>query len=190
MQPVDIQVLREQLDAISGDAKALADGLYGDLGTWRERVDSWSVAECFDHLATGNRVYLGAMRKGAIRARQQGRLRRGPAHPGLIGRWFVNYLEPPARVPFRLKAPRSIVPRSSVTLDDALWGFFESHHQLKDYLDENADLDLTGARFDNPFIPGIRFSLATGLYVIAAHDRRHLWQAWRVRTAAEQYANA
>ena len=26
--------------------------------------------------------------------------------------------------------------------------------------------------------------LATGLHVIAAHERRHLWQAWRVRQAA------
>jgi hypothetical protein len=36
------------------------------------------------------------------------------------------------------------------------------------------------------FIRGIRFSLATGLHVIAAHERRHLWQAWRVREAAER----
>jgi len=31
----------------------------------------------------------------------------------------------------------------------------------------------------NPFIRGVRFSLATGLHVIAAHERRHLWQAAR-----------
>jgi hypothetical protein len=40
-------------------------------------------------------------------------------------------------------------------------------------------------RFPNPFIRGVRFSLATGLHAIAAHERRHLWQAWRVRRAAE-----
>jgi hypothetical protein len=45
-------------------------------------------------------------------------------------------------------------------------------------------------RFKNPFIHGVRFSLATGLYVIAAHERRHLWQAWRVREAAEGAAAA
>ena len=73
--PVDIQVLHEQLDAISREAKSLADGLSSDLGVWREVPDSWSVAECFDHLATGNRIYLGAMQEGAFRARKQGRLR-------------------------------------------------------------------------------------------------------------------
>jgi hypothetical protein len=30
-------------------------------------------------------------------------------------------------------------------------------------------------------VPGVRFSLATGLHIIAAHDRRHLQQGWRVR---------
>jgi hypothetical protein len=39
-------------------------------------------------------------------------------------------------------------------------------------------------RFPNPFIRGVRFSLATGLHVIASHERRHLWQVWRVRQAA------
>lgn len=40
-------------------------------------------------------------------------------------------------------------------------------------------------RIPHPFVRGIRFSLATGLHVIAAHERRHLWQAWRVRRALE-----
>jgi hypothetical protein len=29
----------------------------------------------------------------------------------------------------------------------------------------------------------VRFSIATGLFVIAAHDRRHLWQAEQVKQA-------
>ena len=41
-------------------------------------------------------------------------------------------------------------------------------------------------RFVNPFVRGIRFSLATGLHVIAAHERRHLLQGWKVRRAAER----
>ena len=47
------------------------------------------------------------------------------------------------------------------------------------------NLDLSGVRFPNPFIPGLRFSLATGLNVITAHERRHLAQAWSVRRVVE-----
>ena len=36
--------------------------------------------------------------------------------------------------------------------------------------------------FWNPFIPGIRFTVGTGLEIIAGHERRHLLQGKRVRT--------
>ncbi|HSB53345.1 MAG TPA: hypothetical protein VLD58_03280, partial [Gemmatimonadales bacterium] len=42
-------------------------------------------------------------------------------------------------------------------------------------------LDLNGTRFANPFLPLVRFSVGTGFQVIAAHQRRHLWQAGRIR---------
>jgi hypothetical protein len=98
----------------------------------------------------------------------------------------VKSLEPPVSARFKMKAPRLIVPRTAPTLDDAITSFLASHDNVRAFLRTYADLDLTGVRFPNPFIRGIRFSLATGLHVIAAHERRHLWQAWRVRQAAER----
>jgi hypothetical protein len=41
----------------------------------------------------------------------------------------------------------------------------------------------TSVRFQNPFVPLLRFTIGTGLLVINAHDRRHLWQAERVEDA-------
>ena len=188
MTPPDIQALQDQLDAVERDARMLVSGLEERLGSWRAKEDSWNVAECLDHLATGNRVYLNAMEEAALRAREQGRWRCRPAMPGLIGRWFVAYLEPPVRALFRIKAPRVIRPSQDPTLGDAFDKFIESHHEVRIFLHQNADLDLAGVRFSNPFIRGIRFSLATGLHVIPAHERRHLWQAWRVRKNAEHDA--
>ena len=153
---------------------------------WRAEPGSWSVAECLDHLATANRVYLAAMQPSADRALLGGRRRRRPAQPGLIGGWFVNYLEPPVKPRLKGKAPAKIRPRQSPPLDDASKAFFESQDQVRAFLRKYADIDLAGVRFPNPFIVGLRFSLATGLHVIAAHERRHVWQAWRVRRAAEQ----
>jgi hypothetical protein len=182
--PPDLQPLEAALDAVDRDARALVDGLSEARGTWRERPGSWSVAECLDHLATANRVYLAAMRPPAERAIRDGRRRRGPARPGLFGRWFVRTLEPP--VTRKMKAPRNIRPRASPPLADSFAAFLASQEEVRAFLRTGADIDLNGVRVPNPFVRVIRFSLATGLHVIAAHDRRHLWQAWRVRRAAEQ----
>jgi hypothetical protein len=185
----DIRALEDALDAAERDARALIAGLTEERGAWRADTGSWSVAECLDHLATANRVYLHAMRPPADRALAEGRGRRGPARPGVVGRWFVGTLEPPARRLFRTQAPRSIRPRNAPALSDAAAQFLESQDEVRTFLRTFADIDLAGVRFPNPFIAGVRFSLATGLHVIAAHERRHLWQAWRVGQAAARAAS-
>lgn len=182
--PDDLQRLQDELNAAEGDAHALVDGLTETLGAWREQPGSWSVAECLDHLATANRVYLSALQPAAARAQAEGRRRRGPAHPGVVGAWFVKFLEPP--VTRRTAAPRTIRPRTAPSLNDAVKMFLASQDEVRRFLRTYSDIDLRGVRFPNPFIRGVRFSLATGLHVIAAHERRHLWQAWRVRRAAER----
>lgn len=184
--PSDIALLEDALDAIESDARALVSGLSETAGAWRADATSWSVAECLDHLAIANRVYLRAMGPVAERALMRGSTRRGPAQPGVIGRWFIRTLEPPVKPRLRTTAPQSIRPRRAPSLGDAIAQFLASHDGVRTFLARYADIDLAGARFANPFVRGIRFSLATGLHVIAAHERRHLWQAWRVRQAAER----
>jgi DinB family protein len=186
VRPADIRLLEYHLEAAERDARALVEGLTEEQGTWCPSAGSWSVAQCLDHLATGNRVYLRAMVPAAARAREQRRERRGLATPGLVGRLFVRALEPPAKALFKMKAPRTIRPRTMPGLSDAFAAFMASQGDALAFVREHADLDLAGVRFPNPFIRGVRFSLATGLHVIAAHDRRHLWQAWRVRREAER----
>jgi hypothetical protein len=146
------------------------------------------VAQCLDHLATANRVYLAAMRPPAERARQQGRTRMRPARPGLFGRLFAWSLEPPARPLLKRKAPGKIRPQPSPGLGDSLSAFLASQQHVLVFLHEFAGIDLASVRFPNPFVAGVRFSLATGLHVITAHERRHLWQAWKVRRALERSA--
>ncbi|KAA6463302.1 DinB family protein [Acidobacteria bacterium AB60] len=185
MMPADIADLVAQLDAAERDLCRLLDGLTPALGGWRPASGAWSAAECLEHLAITNRVYLGAMQEPAVRARTRGNMRRGPVKPGVVGGWFARSLEPPVKPGRRTRAPRMVVPATSTQFDEAAAAFSAAHAQVRAYLLANADLDLNRMRFPNPFVRGIRFSVATGLQVIAAHERRHLWQAWRTRRAAE-----
>jgi DinB superfamily len=178
----EIQKLLDDFDAADRDARAVAEGLSESQGTWRAEPGTWSIAECLDHLAVSNRVYIEAMRGPAERARARGRMRRRPALPGVLGGWFVRSLEPP--VQFKVKNPKKSTPRPSPPLADALEAFLASQEEVRRLLRGVADLDLTGTRFPNPYVTAIAWSLATGFHVLAAHDRRHLWQAWNVRRQA------
>ena len=96
--PADIRDLEDQLDKVDQDARALVAGLTEERGAWRQDPGSWSVAECLDHLATGNRVYLQAMaRAGCARSPRRAAANRRPARPGFVGRLFVRWLEPPVK---------------------------------------------------------------------------------------------
>ena len=88
----------------------------------------------------------------------------------------------------RAKAPKKIRPRVSPSLHDVADRFLASQDEIRRFIRLYHGIDLAGTTFPNPFIKGVRFSLATGLHVLAAHERRHLWQAWRVREAATSAA--
>lgn len=183
---IHVAALFAQFDAIEADARALVSGLSDAHGRWHPGPGAWSVAECLDHLATANRTYLAAMRPAAEAGLTRGRMQKRPAVPGLVGRWFIASLEPPVKPRLKGKAPRIIRPRAEPALADAFQSFLVSHEDTRAFLDRYMNIDLARIRFPNPFVRGLRFSLATGVNVIAAHDRRHLWQAWNVRRAAEQ----
>lgn len=186
----DIAALDDQFEAVARDYAALVDGLDERSGTWRPDPSAWSVAECLDHLATANRAYLDEMRPAAAAARAAGRMRRGPATPGFFGRLFAYSLDAPPKSWSKSKAPKLIAPGPSPSLAAASAAFAASHEDARRFLRENADLDLAGITYVNPLARRLRPSLATGFHVLAAHERRHLWQAWNVRRAAPTEARA
>jgi len=177
--PEDIQELLVALDANDIRAEELVRYLDDEPFNWRPDERSWSVAQCLDHLNAASRAYLPPMRTAVERALRAGSVRRGPLRPGVVGRWFVATLEPPPKR--RLPAPKKIVPAARKARSEVMAEWARLQAEVKALLQESAELDLNGTRFVNPFLSVIRFSLATGFQVIAAHERRHLWQAARVK---------
>ena len=49
--------------------------------------------------------------------------------------------------------------------------------------EDAAPIDVNRATFVNPFISIVRVRVGTAFHVIAAHERRHVWQADQVPNA-------
>lgn len=174
--PADIQEILRALDDSDRRAGLLIADLDDERFNWRPDEKSWSVAQCLDHLNVANRAYLAPMRAALDR---KGGGRRGAIQPGFFGRWFVATLEPPPKC--RLPAPKKIVPAARKGRDEVIGEWRRIQAEVRDLLRAGAEQDLNGIRFVNPFFSLIRFSVGTGFQVIAAHERRHLWQAERVK---------
>lgn len=180
--PEDLREIQSQLAASDHEAQALLRDLDEEQLNWRPDERSWSIAQCIDHLNVSNRVYRVPMLQAIEEARRKGSIRKGPIRPGVFGRWFVATLEPPPRR--KLPAPRKIVPAARMGKAELIEEWRRAQAELDAILRDAAGIDLNGTRFVNPFISLIRFTVGTGFQVIAAHERRHLWQAKQVRGRA------
>ena len=177
--PADLQSVMGALDKADQDAKQLVSELTeADLNWQPGGGTGWSVAQCLDHLAQINAVYTAALRAAARAADPKTTARNGPIRPGWFGRWFIQAMEPPPRRKF--KSPKKGRPAARRSGQEVLRAFIAAHDELRGLIPEAGALDLNRVRFRNPFIGLIRFTVGTGMLVINAHDRRHLWQARQV----------
>jgi hypothetical protein len=181
--PPDLQRIRDDIDHSDRAGVVLADSCADEQFYWQPHGGGWSIAQCLDHLGTMNVVYGNAIRVGIDKARARGSTRRAQAKPGFIGGRFVESMEPPVRR--RQRAPRKSAPSTTKKERRAILDAYRAGHDLvRALIADAAAIDVNGARFPNPFVPFLRFSIATGFCVIAAHDRRHLWQADQVKLAS------
>jgi DinB superfamily len=183
MLPPDLRTLVDSLDRVDAAVTRLTADLSDAQFNWQPHEGrAWSIGQCLDHLRVSSAVYVPPMAEAAAQARTRGLTRRDPIRPGgWPSKWFVSMMGPQPRV--KLKAPGRIVPGATFTRREAVAAFLATQARVREFVQQTADLDLNAVRFANPFITGIRFTVATGLLVIEAHNRRHLWQAERVAAA-------
>jgi hypothetical protein len=164
------------------EARELVEGLSDAQMNCRPKSGAaWSIAQCLDHLARINAIYIASLR-AALRERDSTTVpRRGPIRPAWLSRLFIRTMDAPARRKF--SAPTRAMPLSHIGGEASLNGFVHSHDEVRKLVLECVDVDLNRIRFKNPFVRVLAFTVGTGLLIILAHDRRHLWQARQVRNA-------
>jgi hypothetical protein len=182
MVPEDVQKILDDLDANDRRVKALVHGLGDEQLNWRSDERSWSIAQCLDHLNVSNRIYLAPMLAGVEAGRRAGQTRKDPIRSGFLERLFVSNLEPPPK--WKMPAPRKIVPALSKPKAEVMEEWRTTQEEVRTLLHASAGLDLNRIRFVNPLVPLVRFTVGTGFLVIAAHERRHLWQAEKIKGRA------
>jgi DinB family protein len=181
--PADLQQILDDIDAADRAGEAIALQVTHEQFHWRPRDgQGWSIAQCLDHLAVINVFYSAPVQQAVDGARARGWTRRGPAAPGFFGRRFIASQEPPVKR--RFSAPGRVRPAAATrSREEILGAYHHAHTLVRRLIADAAEVDINRTTFPNPFIRIIRMRVATALLVLAAHDRRHLWQAEQVRTA-------
>jgi hypothetical protein len=173
--------LISEFDAADQRAVALAKSLSLEQLNWAPRPGAWSVGQCLDHLRVTNEEYVAAM-SPSLTNRQPVVVHE--ITPGWFGRWFIRSFIAPSTKLKKVRAPKKIRPAVKIE-QNVLERFLASNRAARDLVHRARNYDVNRIRFNNPFIPGIRFTVGTGLEILSQHQQRHLLQAERVRASAE-----
>ncbi len=182
----ELAALAAELAAAERAWRALVTALSSAQLNWRPAAGRWSIGEHLAHLNLVDASYLPHLDRmlDADERRAASGPRRAGRHPWL-GRHLVRATEPPVRL--RVTTPATYVPSSVLEPFALLSGFAETRRALRDRIDAAAGRDPAAMRAR--FAPGIGvarlvvLSFGQWLALTAAHDRRHLWLAERVRAA-------
>lgn len=170
MDPIDL--LEKELNEATRRAWNLVQTTDGRLFTVRPEPGRWSAAECLAHLSLSTELFLPVLRKG-IEKSLKSKVRRKP-RMDLVGRILRWFLEPPIRQRVRTSAP--FVPRAVRAKADAFTEFAALQEKLVDLLRQGRDADLR-EKIVSAFDKRVRYNLYSAFRIVAAHERRHLWQA-------------
>ena len=168
--------------AIVLDTQAAFGHLNAAQLNWKPAAESWSVAQCLDHLLTSNRQMLPVMAAAASGAHKASFWERMPILPGLMGKFMVRAVSPYAKQ--KVKAPAKIQPSTSALDAQIVARFVDQQREVAEHFKQLAAVQADRIVITSPLLSVITYSLLDAARLTVAHERRHLAQAERVMQTA------
>jgi len=170
--------VRTGLEVLAQQTQATFGGFDVRQLNWRPEAARWSVAQCFEHLLTANRLMFQAADAALNNAEPRTLWQRLPVLPGILGRMLIRSQVPSAARKFT--APTKAQPSASAIAADIIQRFVEQQHDAVTHVQELDEQDAARAIMTSPFIRVVTYSVLDGWRLILAHDRRHFEQARRI----------
>jgi hypothetical protein len=174
-----LEKIQREFEALSRQAGEVTHGITEDQFNWRPFDNRWSIAECLAHLSLQGSHLLPAIKEAVNKTRSRGLFSWGPFKVSWLGRLYIRSTEPPVRM--RRRSPERHVPPRGQSLNVVLPGLLDLHRRIDDLMTEANGLDLSKIKVTPPRVPLISLNLLEMLMYLAAHERRHIEQAWQVR---------
>jgi hypothetical protein len=176
MATIDIPArLTSELNEATQRARTLVESTDGRVFTVRPHPNDWSAAECLSHLTLTGKAFIPVIQEAIAKAKKSRTKGRRMPHIDVFGtalRWFM---EPPVRRHLKTAAP--FVPRAARPKFEAWAEFASVQSQLMYEALEANDVEFRAVRVQSVFDRRIHYTLYWAFRIIAAHERRHLWQA-------------
>jgi hypothetical protein len=181
MSSTQMQLACNQLETLAHDFRHSMEEArnlltYTGEGPLRKRrsPSSWSALDCVVHLNLATQAMLPGIREAVEAAPGVTGGAKTIFKMDLPGRLLAWSLEPPALI--KMTAPKLAQPLESEGSEPVLQEFERLHNELIDLLQASAGKAIDQQKMKSPFA-NMHYNAYSAFRIIAAHDRRHLWQA-------------
>ena len=172
-----LRQLYTDAEAVAREVAAFAERYDADALLWRPAAGRWSIAECVQHLTLTDGAYIKRLRDTIAAAPPADDV--PPFKPSLFARLFYQFVKPDPR----LKVPTMPdMDPSTADLDaEAVFADFAAHQDtMLDLIRRAEGTAFHKQKFASPFTRLVRFTIGEGLWILIAHQQRHVQQAQRV----------
>ena len=173
--------LLQEVESATVHAKRLVSGRSEEELTTRVRPDSWSAAECLEHLALTTWAFLPPIAETIAKAPKLTRNR--ALRADMLARVLIRTLEPPYRL--RHKVLGHLAPRRN-DFAPTWMGFLKSQEQLAQMIRSTVGLAIDRVKVQSPVCSRVSYNVYGALGVLSAHQRRHLWQVEQILQALDR----
>lgn len=170
-----------EAEAITQEAQERFLRLNDGQLNWKPGPESWSIAQCFDHLIATSNLYFPQFDRIIEGKNKTTLLQSLPFLPGFWGRLLINALSPNSNRKF--KATQRFQPASSKIDPQIISKFASQQNELIGKIRAAEGRAPERVIISSPAFKFMTYSLLDAYRIIVVHERRHFNQSQRVLEA-------
>ena len=171
-----VENINTEFEAISADVRGSFGSLTPAQLNWKPAAESWSVAQCLDHLIKSNEEFFPEFDNVAAGTRKNSFWENYSPLTGMAGKFLVSVLQKDNK---RVKTNQKMTPPSDVAAD-IVERFLQHQNELSGKVESIRNADWDKVVVTSPFMKLMTYRLSSGLQAIVEHEKRHIRQAKRV----------
>ena len=146
---------------------------------WRATPESWSIAQCLDHLIIADSAYFPDLKKITEGTYKMSLWERYSPFTAVNGSILKKRLQ--ETVGKKMIAPKSIRPSILKTGLDIIGRYDKNLDTFLEYISNCRDLDINKIVITSPTIKIVTYTLKDAFTFLLTHEHRHINQAIRVK---------
>ena len=172
----DVGGVVKELESVSEDVKGSFDSLSPEQLNWRPAPDSWSVAQCLDHLIKSNEEFYPELDGLAAGTRKNTLWQNWSPLSSIAGRFLVSTLKKDGS---KVKTNQKMTPPSSIA-PDIIDRFLQHQSEFAAKIRSTGGSEWRKVVLTSPFVKIMTYRMDVGLQALIEHEKRHVRQAKRI----------